>query len=58
MRGVSAVTRSNFHQKFTVFGRYTVWYASINLLSYCKSEESIMRFGNADIAGELLKTVD
>lgn len=51
--GVSVVTRSQIHQKFAVIDRSIVWYGSINLLSFGSSEESIMRFENTDIAGEL-----
>jgi len=35
-----------------------VWYGSINLLSYGKSEESMMRFENGEIAEELLLDIE
>jgi hypothetical protein len=41
-----------------VIDQNIVWYGSINLLSYGSAEESIMRFENMEIAGELLTTVE
>ena len=55
--GVKVVTKSGFHQKFTVIDQEVVWYGSVNFLSFGISEESIMRFSNADIAGQLMDTV-
>lgn len=55
--GVEIKTKSNFHQKFTVVDAKTVWYGSVNFLSFGTAEESIMRFENGDIAGELTDTV-
>lgn len=46
--------KERIHQKFAVIDRRIVWYGSINLLSYGKGEESIMRFENLEIAEELL----
>ena len=55
--GVSVKYKSDFHQKFTVIDQSVVWYGSVNLLSFGTHEESIMRFENADIAGQLMDTV-
>jgi hypothetical protein len=52
--GITVITRSGIHQKYAVFDKTVVWYGSINFLSFGKSEESIMRFENSTIAGELL----
>ena len=52
--GVSIVTRSQIHQKYAVIDQSIVWYGSIDFLSFVSGEESIMRFENTDIAGELL----
>ena len=49
--------KSDFHQKFTVIDQSVVWYGSVNFLSFGTHEESIMRFENVDIAGQLLDTV-
>lgn len=55
--GITVKSKSNFHQKYTVIDSKTVWYGSVNFLSYGTAEESIMRFESYDIAGELLDTV-
>ena len=55
--GVKVQTKSNIHQKFTIIDTKTVWYGSVNFLSYGNAEESLMRFDSYDIAGELLDTV-
>jgi hypothetical protein len=33
------------------------WYGSVNILSFGKSEESVMRLESREIAGELIDTV-
>jgi phosphatidylserine/phosphatidylglycerophosphate/cardiolipin synthase-like enzyme len=53
--GVKVVLMDNIHQKYAVIDYRIVWYGSINFLSYGKSEESVMRFENEEIAGELLE---
>ena len=55
--GVTVKYKSDFHQKFTVIDQSVVWYGSVNFLSFGTHEESIMRFENADIAGQLMDTV-
>lgn len=56
--GIKVITKSGIHQKFAIIDRNTVWYGSINLLSYGSSDESIMRFENTEIAEELLATIE
>lgn len=55
--GVTVKYKSNFHQKFTIIDQSVVWYGSVNFLSFGTHEESIMRFENTDIAGQLMDTV-
>ncbi|MBP8985954.1 MAG: DEAD/DEAH box helicase family protein [Syntrophobacterales bacterium] len=55
--GVSVVFKSSIHQKFAVFDQKIVWYGSINLLSFGRAEESIMRLDNPNIADELLGSI-
>lgn len=55
--GIRVSYRSDFHQKFTVIDQTIVWYGSVNFLSFGTHEESIMRFENQDIAGQLTGTV-
>jgi superfamily II DNA or RNA helicase len=52
--GITVAMHSGIHQKYAVFDKKIVWYGSINFLSFGKSQESIMRFESADLAGELL----
>lgn len=54
--GVNLVCKSNFHQKFAVIDQKIVWYGSINLLSFGRAEESIMRLKSSNIANELYTT--
>ena len=56
--GVSVVFKSNIHQKFAVMDQKVVWYGSINLLSYGSAQESIMRIDSANIANELMKSIE
>ncbi len=51
--GVGLVLKSSIHQKFAIFDQKIVWYGSIKLLSFGRSEESIMRLENQGIADEL-----
>ena len=55
--GIKVIEKAGFHQKFTIIDQDIVWYGSVNFLSFGISEESIMRFTNADIAGRLMDTV-
>ncbi len=56
--GVNVILKTNIHQKFAIIDQKIVWYGSINLLSYGKSEESIMRLDNVNIAHELTETIN
>lgn len=56
--GVKVIMRERIHQKFAIIDRRIVWYGSINLLSYGKSEETMMRFENGEIAEELLLSIE
>jgi superfamily II DNA or RNA helicase len=55
--GVQVAYKSNIHQKFAVFDQKILWYGSINLLSFGRAEESIMRLENPGIADELLGSI-
>lgn len=56
--GIAVIQKPNIHQKFALMDQNTVWYGSINLLSYGTADESIMRFENMEIAGELLAAME
>lgn len=55
--GIQVIFKSNIHQKFAICDQKIVWYGSINLLSFGRAEESIMRLTNASIADELLGSI-
>jgi HKD family nuclease len=55
---IRIVYRSNIHQKFAVMDQKTIWYGSINLLSYGNEQESIMRIESHNIANELIKSIE
>ncbi len=55
--GIKVMLKSSFHQKFTILDNKTVWYGSVNFLSFGANEESIMRFESSDLAGVLADTV-
>jgi len=56
--GLQIVFKSNIHQKFAIIDQSIVWYGSINLLGYGRSEETMMRLESANIACELLKSLE
>ena len=56
--GIHLVYKTKIHQKFAVIDQRIVWYGSINLMSFGSAEESIMRLDSANIACELIKSID
>ena len=56
--GINVVTQSMIHQKYAILDGKTVWYGSINLLSFGTSQETMMRLQNREIAETLLAEVD
>lgn len=52
--GINVVCEPKLFQKFAVIDKRIVWYGSINLLGFGKTEESIMRLESPYIASELL----
>jgi superfamily II DNA or RNA helicase len=56
-KGITVIEKPKIHQKFAIIDDRIIWYGSINLLSFGKSEESIMRLESSTIAGELTNIV-
>lgn len=52
--GVQVMCQSAIHQKYAIVDEKTVWYGSINLLSFGASEESIMRLVSGSVARALV----
>jgi len=55
--GLQIIFKSNIHQKFAIIDQSIVWYGSINLLGYGRSEESMMRLESVNIAHDLMKSL-
>lgn len=55
--GIQVVQKLELHQRFIIIDRKTVWYGSINLLSYGSAEENIIRLESCELASELLRTL-
>ncbi len=53
--GIELIFKSNIHQKFAIIDQKIVWYGSINLMSFGKAQESMMRIVSGNIAYELTK---
>ncbi|MDD5531624.1 MAG: DEAD/DEAH box helicase family protein [Syntrophales bacterium] len=56
--GINLACKPCFHQKFAIIDRRIVWYGSINLLSFGRSEESMMRLTSISIADELMRSIE
>jgi len=55
---ISVVFKPNIHQKIAIMDQKTVWYGSINLLSYGSAQESFRRIESSNIANELIKSIE
>ena len=56
--GVTVICRPNLTLRLTVIDKSLVWYGDINPLSYPARDADALRFDSADIAGELLDTLN
>jgi superfamily II DNA or RNA helicase len=50
---VTVVQKPNIHQKYIIIDNRLVWYGSISLFSFGRSEESLMRLESRELAAEL-----
>lgn len=55
--GANLIFKPNIHQKFAIIDQKTVWYGSINLLSFGSAEESMMRLVSTNVAVELWRSI-
>lgn len=55
---VEIIFRKGIHQKYAIMDGNTVWYGSINLLSFSTSQESIMRLRSSSIARALMNAAE
>ena len=56
--GITVITCSKIHQKFTLIDQCIVWYGSLNFLSFGHSMETLLRFECRRLATELQETFE
>lgn len=56
--GITVVECQELKQKFAVFDENVVWYGNVDFLAFGKRDTYALRFEDADIAGELLDTLN
>lgn len=60
LRSVSAevILHKGLQQRYAVLDERIVWYGNVDLLAFGRKDTDVLRFENADIAGELLSLID
>lgn len=58
LNGVEVIAGEEIQQRYAVIDESIVWYGNIDFLAYGKKDSGVLRFENADIAGDLLEMVD
>ena len=58
LAGFTVIQHSSIHQKFIIIDEQIVWYGSINLFAYGRAPETMLRFVNQDIAGEIAENIN
>ena len=60
LRSVSAevILHRGSQQRYAVLDERIVWYGNVDLLAFGRRDTDVLRFENADIAGELLSLID
>lgn len=52
--GVEVILHKDLQQRYAVLDERIVWYGNVDLLAFGRRDTDVLRFENADIAGELL----
>lgn len=52
--GAEVILHKDLQQRYAVLDEYIVWYGNVDLLAFGRRDTDVLRFENADIAGELL----
>lgn len=52
---MTVVRHKELQQRYAILEESTVWYGNVDVLAYGKKDTDVLRFENADVAGELLK---
>jgi type III restriction protein res subunit len=53
--GVTVIKHKELQQRYAVIDESVVWYGSVDFLAFGRKDTDVLRFENADIAGELLE---
>jgi len=56
--GAEVILHKDLQQRYAVLDEYIVWYGNVDLLAFGRRDTDVLRFENADIAGELLSLTD
>lgn len=56
--GAEVILHKDLQQRYAVLDERTVWYGNVDLLAFGRRNMDVLRFENADIAGELLTLTD
>lgn len=58
LHGIEVNVEEETPQKYAIIDESIVWYGNIDFLAYGRKASGVLRFENADIAGDLLELVD
>ena len=53
--GATVIRHKELQQRYAVIDESVVWYGSVDLLAFGRKDTDVLRFENADIAGELME---
>jgi superfamily II DNA or RNA helicase len=53
--GITVIRHKSLQQRYAVLDESVIWYGSVDLLAFGRKDTDVLRFENADIAGELLE---
>lgn len=56
--GAEVILHKDLQQRYAVLDERIVWYGNVDLLAFGRRDTDVLRFENADIAGELLSLTD
>ena len=56
--GAEVILHKGLQQRYAVLDERIVWYGNVDFLAFGRRDTDVLRFENADIAGELLSLTD
>lgn len=56
--GAEVILHKGLQQRYAVLDERIVWYGNVDFLAFGRKDTDVLRFENADIAGELLSLID